>query len=177
LNDESYADEDIRSILLSVKRIAMVGASPNPARPAYIVLKYLASRGYTMLPVNPGHAGGAILGLPVYATLADAPGPIDMVDIFRNSAAAGGVIDAALALSPQPKVIWMQLGVSDPAGAAKARAEGVTVVMNRCPKIEIGRLSGEIGWNGVNTGVLSSRRPAIGAAVQRLDLRPPGGVS
>src|SRR5208283_4617932 len=106
--------------------------------------------GFTILPINPGLAGGAILGLPVYASLAEAPGPIDMVDVFRNSEAAGAVVDEALALACLPRVIWMQLGVRNDAAAARAEAKGVQVVMNRCPKIEYGRLSGEIRWSGVN---------------------------
>jgi hypothetical protein len=142
MNHDSYADDSIRSILGSVKRIAMVGASANTARPSFAVLKYLSERGFTVLPINPGLAGGAILGLPVYARLADAPGPIDMVDVFRNSGAAGGVVDEALALDPLPRVIWMQLGVRNDAAAARAEAKGVQVVMNRCPKIEYGRLFG-----------------------------------
>jgi uncharacterized protein len=170
--DETYTDDAIRTILSSVKRIAMVGASNNAARPSYFVLKYLASRGYEMLPVNPGLAGKDILGHPVYGDLRAVPGPIDMVDIFRNSEAAGAIVDEALSLNPLPKVIWMQLTVFNAAAAAKARAAGLTVIMNRCPKIEYGRLSGEIGWAGVNSGVLSSRRPVIGAGVQRLNLAP-----
>jgi hypothetical protein len=172
VSGESYPDALIRSILNGVKSIAMVGASPNPARPAFLVLKYLSERGYRMLPINPGLAGGAIHGLPVYARLADAPGPIDMVDIFRNSAAAGGVVDEALALEPPPRVIWMQLGVRDEAAAARAEARGVTVVMNRCPKIEYGRLSGEIGWHGVNSRIISARKTTKGAGFQRLTLDP-----
>ena len=143
MNHNSYPDDYIRGILTGVKRIAMVGASANSARPSFFVLKYLSERGFTMLPINPGLAGGAILGLPVYARLADAPGPIDMVDIFRNSEAAGAIVDEALTLDPLPRVIWMQLGVRNDAAAARAEAKGVEVVMNRCPKIEYGRLSGK----------------------------------
>jgi uncharacterized protein len=141
VNPDSYSDEYIRDILTSVKTIAMVGASANAARPSNSVLKYLAERGFTMLPINPGLAGQTIHGLTVYASLAEAPQPIDMVDVFRRSAAAGEVVDAALALAEPPKVIWMQLGVRDDAAAARAEARGVKVVMNRCPKIEYGRLS------------------------------------
>ncbi len=159
MNHNSYPDSYIRGILGEVKRIAMVGASAGQARPSFFVLKYLAGRGYTMLPINPGLAGGEIAGLKVYRSLADAPGPIDMVDIFRNSAAAGAVVDEALALVALPKVIWMQLGVRNDAAAARAEARGLKVVMNRCPKIEYGRLSGEIGWAGVNSRVLSARKP------------------
>ena len=170
MNQDSYDPAYIRAILLEVKTIAMVGASANEARPSFFVLKYLAARGYAMLPINPGLAGGAIAGMKVYRSLAEAPGPIDMVDVFRNSAAAGGVVDEALALDPLPKVIWMQLSVRDDSAAARAEARGVRVVMNRCPKIEYGRLSGEIGWSGVNSGVLSSRRLTGGAGFQRLTI-------
>ena len=170
MNHDTYLDEYIRGVLARVKTIAMVGASANTARPSYFVLKYLSERGFTMLPINPGLAGQAIHGLPVYASLADAPQPIDMVDVFRRSDAVGEVVDAALALATPPKVIWMQLGVRDDAAAARAEARGVSVVMNRCPKIEYGRLSGEIGWTGVNTRILSAKKPVAGAGFQRLSI-------
>lgn len=169
---DRYGDDKIRAILTRVKTIAMVGASANEARPSFLVLKYLASRGYEMYPVNPGLAGGVILGRPVFASLAAIPHAIDMVDIFRNSEAAGAVVDEALAMSPLPKFIWMQLTVRNDAAAERAEAMGVEVIMNRCPKIEYGRLSGEIGWSGVNSRVLSSRKLAAGAGGQRLDLGP-----
>jgi hypothetical protein len=121
VNHDSYSDDFIRDILASVKTIAMVGASANSARPSYFVLKYLSERGFTMLPINPGLAGQAILGLRVYASLADAPQPLDMIDVFRRSDAAGEVVDAALALATPPEVIWMQLGVRDDAAAARLR--------------------------------------------------------
>ena len=175
MTNEVYSDDDIRAILSRVKRIAMVGASANAARPSYFVLKYLNSRGYGVTPINPGLAGGAILGLPVFASLADAPGPIDMVDIFRNSEAALGIVQEALMLDPKPSVIWMQLSVFNAEAAKMARAAGLTVVMNRCPKIEYARLSGEIGWSGVNSGIISAKRPIIGAGVQRLDLDAAAG--
>ena len=168
--DETYPESQIRAILSRVKRIAMVGASNNPARPSYLVLKYLSERGYEMLPVNPGLAGGEIHGRRVYADLAEIPGRIDMVDIFRNSEAAGEIVDQALALAPTPAVIWMQLGVRNPEAAARARARGVEVVMNRCPKIEYGRLSGEIGWHGVNSRIISARKTTAGAGFQRLTI-------
>ena len=171
MNHESYPDSYIRGILGQVKTIAMVGASANEARPSYFVLKYLAGRGYNMLPINPGLAGGTINGLKVYGSLAQAPGPIDMVDIFRNSAAAGAVVDEALALVPPPSVIWMQLGVRNDAAAARAEARGVKVVMNRCPKIEYGRLSGEIGWSGVNTRTISAKKAVRTGGIQRLSLQ------
>jgi predicted CoA-binding protein len=166
MDDDVYSDEAIRAILHRVKTIAMVGASNNVARPSYFVFKYLLGRGYRMIGVNPGLAGGEILAAPVYARLADVPEPIDMVDIFRNSEAAGAIVDEALALSPLPTVIWMQLTVRNDAAAARARAMGVQVIMNRCPKIEYGRLSGEIGWNGINSRLISAKKPQ----------RAPGGV-
>ena len=171
----AYPDDYIRDILKSAKTIALVGASNNPARPSWIVTKYLAERGYDMIPVNPGLAGQEILGLPVYARLADIPRPIDMVEIFRNSQAAGPITEEALALDPPPKVIWMQLSVRNDAAAAKAEAKGVRVVMNRCPKIEYGRLSGEIGWQGVNSRILSAKKPALaGKGFQRFTIHRPG---
>ena len=145
MNHDSYSDDYLRGVLANVKRIAMVGASANPARPSFAVLRCLSERGLTVMPINPGLAGGAILGLPVYASLADAPGPIDMVDVFRKSEAAGAVVDDALALDPLPRVVWMQLGVRDDAAAARAEAKGVAVVMGRCPKIEYDRLFSKIG--------------------------------
>ena len=173
MNHDSYPESYIRGILGEVKMIALVGASANEARPSLFVLKYLAARGYSMLPINPGLAGGEIAGMKVYGSLAEAPGPIDMVDIFRNATAAGAVVDEALALTPLPKVIWMQLGVRNDAAAARAEARGVKVVMNRCPKIEYGRLSGEIGWAGVNSRVLSARKPVRGGTgFQRLTIDP-----
>jgi predicted CoA-binding protein len=175
MSHDSYPDDLIRSILHSVKRIALVGASSNPARPSYIVVKYLLSRGYDVKPVNPGLAGQELLGVPVYGRLADVPGPIDMVEIFRNSEAAGPVTDEALALDPLPRIIWMQLGVRNDAAAAKAEARGVTVIMNRCPKIEYGRLSGEIGWQGINSRILSSKKPVMsekGVQKRTLGLAP-----
>ncbi len=170
MSAESYADADIRRILTSVKSIALVGASANPARPSYIVLKYLIARGYRMLPINPGLAGQSLLGERVYASLAQAPGPIDMVEIFRASEYASAIVDEALALSPLPWAIWMQLGVSHAGAAERARERGLDVIMNRCPKIEWGRLSGEIGWAGVNSRVISARKTVAGQGFQRLSL-------
>ena len=133
-------DEAIREILTSVRTIAVVGASPNPARPSNDVLGVLIDRGFETFPVNPSHVGALIRGRRVSARLADVPVAIDMVDVFRNSAAAGGVVDEALRLDPLPRVIWMQLGVINEEAASRARASGVTVVMNRCPAIEFRRL-------------------------------------
>ena len=161
MSHDHYPDELIRGILRATRSIALVGASANPARPSWIVLKYLIERGFEVIPVNPGLAGTTILGQTVYPSLAALPGPVDMVEIFRNSEAAGPITDEALALDPLPKVIWMQLSVRTDAAAARAEARGVTVIMNRCPKIEYGRLSGEIGWQGINSRILSAKRPTM----------------
>jgi hypothetical protein len=163
LNHDSYPDAYIRDILKTTKTLALVGASANPARPSFIVLKYLSERGYKVMPVNPGLAGQKILGLEVVANLRDIREPLDMVEIFRNSEAAGPIVDEALTLVPQPKVIWMQLSVRNDEAAARAEAAGIRVVMNRCPKIEFGRLSGEIGWQGINSRILSSKKPLMSA--------------
>ena len=157
MTHERYDDSYIRSILGAVKTIAMVGASPNWNRPSYFAMTYLQGKGYRVFPVNPGAAGHTILKETVYARLADLPGPVDMVDIFRNSEAAAGIVDEALALPVPPKVIWMQLGVRNDAAAAKAEAAGIQVVMNRCPKIEWARLNGELGWMGTSSRVISSK--------------------
>ncbi len=170
MNHDSYPDDLIRSILKSAKTIALVGASANEVRPSYFVLKYLLGRGYRMFPVNPGIAGTEILGAKVYGSLAEIPEPLDMVEIFRNSEAADGIVDEALALDPLPKVIWMQLSVRNDAAAARAEARGVQVIMNRCPKIEYGRISGEIGWTGVNTRMLSSKKPAMMKGFQKFTI-------
>lgn len=170
MNHDSYNDGYIRGILNTVKTIAMVGVSPKVNRPSYFAFKYLLERGYRMIPVNPGQAGGELLGQKVYAKLADIPEPVDMVDIFRASEHALGVVKEALALTPKPQVIWMQLGVRNDEAAALAEAAGVKVVMNRCPKIEYGRLSSEISWMGVNSRTLSSKRAPIPTQGMRLSL-------
>jgi len=170
VSHESYSDAAIRAILESVKTVAIVGASPKDVRPSFFVIGYLSEKGYRVFPVNPGVAGQSILGRTVYGALKDVPEPIDMVDIFRGSAFAPAIVEEALALDPKPKVIWMQLGVRHDEAAAKAEAAGLTVVMNRCPKIEYGRLSGEISWMGVNSGVLSSKRPVMRAGFQNRGL-------
>lgn len=168
---DSYADDAILSLLRSVRTVAIVGATDNPARPSYIVVKYLLERGYDVVPVNPRLVGQDVLGVKAFARLEDVGRPVDMVEIFRNSAEAGGVVDEALALDPLPRVIWMQLSVRDDAAAARAEAKGVQVIMNRCPKIEYGRLSGEIGWQGINSRVLSSKRATLaGTGFQRLTI-------
>jgi predicted CoA-binding protein len=170
MNHDAYSDDYIRSILNSVKSIAMVGASPVDVRPSYFAFKYLAQRGYDMIPVNPGHVGKSLLGRPFVGSLAEIGRPIDMVEIFRSSAHLMPVVEEALRLDPLPKVIWMQLGGRDDAAAEKAEAAGIKVVMNRCPKIEYGRLSSEISWMGVNSRTISSRRAPIPTQGMRLSL-------
>lgn len=169
INHDSYPDTYIRGILNTVKTIAMVGASEKENRPSYFAFKYLLERGYKMIPVNPGHAGEQMLGQRIYARLADISEAVDMVDIFRASQYALPVVKEALALNPRPQVVWMQLGIRNDEAAALAEANGMKVVMNRCPKIEYGRLSSEIAWMGVNTRTISSRKATIGG-VQRMTL-------
>jgi predicted CoA-binding protein len=171
MNHDIYNDTYIRGILNTVKTIAMVGVSPKTNRPSYFAFKYLLERGYRMIPVNPGQADKELLGQLVYAKLSDIPEPVDMVDIFRNSDHALGVVQEAITLSPKPQVIWMQLGVRNDEAAALAEANGMKVVMNRCPKIEYGRLSSEISWMGVNSRTLSSRRAPLGKGIQRMSLQ------
>ncbi|MER8437141.1 CoA-binding protein [Mesorhizobium sp. M1312] len=171
MNHDAYDNAYIAGILNSVKTVAMVGASANDVRPSYFVLKYLLGKGFSVFPINPGQAGKEILGRMTYARLADVPEPIDMVDVFRGSAAVPGVVDEVLRLDPLPKVIWMQLGVRHDEAAARAEAAGIKVVMNRCPKIEYGKLSGEIGWTGVNSGVLSSKKPLMRPGFQSFGVR------
>ncbi|MFD0987312.1 CoA-binding protein [Methyloligella solikamskensis] len=156
---DSYSNREIREILDSVRTIAVVGASPKSSRPSYFVTKYLMAKGYDVIPVNPGHAGKEIAGAKVYGSLSEIDRPVDMVDVFRNSEDAFGVTKDAIEIGA--KVVWMQLGVRNDEAAKLAEEAGLTVVMNRCPKIEYGRLSGEIGWTGVNSKVLSSRRPGM----------------
>jgi uncharacterized protein len=151
-----YSDELLRDVLRRVRVIAMVGASPNWNRPSYFAMKYLQHKGYRVIPVNPGAAGQTILGEKAYASLKEIPEKVDMVDVFRNSEAAGPIADEAIAIGA--KVLWMQLGVRNDAAAKRAEAAGLTVVMNRCPKIEYGRLHGELAWSGINSGIISARR-------------------
>jgi len=157
---DAYHDAYIRGILDGVKTIAMVGASPTWNRPSFFAMKYLQEKGYRVIPVNPRVAGQEILGERVYASLAEVPGPVDMVDVFRSSAEAGAVAEQAIAVAKEKgiKVLWMQLGVRDDKAAAKAEAAGLKVVMDRCPKIEFGRLNSELSWGGFNSRVISSKR-------------------
>lgn len=150
-------DAELKSILTRVKRIAILGVSANPVRPSYFVARYLKLKGFTIVPVNPGLAGQDLLGERVYGSLTEVPGDVDMVDVFRRSDAVPGIVDEALARWPQLDVIWLQLGVHHDAAAAVATARGVTVVQDRCPKIEYQRLFGELRMGGFNTGVISSK--------------------
>ena len=169
MSHDAYANSYIAGILTQTKVIAMVGASAATNRPSYFAMKYLLGKGYKVIPVNPTLQGKEIQGRKVYASLAELPAPVHLIDIFRNSAAALDIVRVAISLRRKLgiKAIWMQLGVRNDQAAAEAEAAGLQVVMNRCPKIEYGRLSGEIGWSGVNVGILSSKRPLIsGRGVQ-----------
>src|SRR3990172_3605545 len=161
MNHDSYRDAYIADILSSCRTIAMVGASPNASRPSYFAMKYLLTKGFRVIPVNPGQADKKILGEIVYATLTDIPVQVDIVDIFRNSDASLPITRDAIAIGA--RVVWMQLGVRNDEAAKLAEEAGLKVVMNRCPKIEYGRLSGELSWAGVNSRMLSSKRPLLGA--------------
>ncbi len=155
-----YDDDWLKIILRDVRVIAMVGASVKWNRPSNFAMKYLQGKGYRVIPVNPGLAGSKILGETVYASLNDVPAPYQMVDIFRNSEAAGAICDEAISLKEEKQisVVWMQLGVRNDEAAARAEAAGMKVVMDRCPKIEYGRLFGELSWAGINSGIISSKR-------------------
>ena len=171
MNHDRYDDGYIRGILNTVKTIAMVGISANTSRPSYFAFKYLLERGYRMIPVNPGLAGGDLLGQRVHASLNDIPEPVDMIDVFRASQYVPAIVQQALRMQPRPRVLWMQLGIRNDEAAALAEANGIKVVMDRCPKIEYGRLSSEISWMGVNSRTLSSKRAHLsGRGVQRMSL-------
>jgi O-acetylhomoserine (thiol)-lyase len=152
-----YSDAKLRSILQRVKTVAMVGASSNWNRPSYFVMKYLQGKGYRVIPVNPGIAGQTLLGETVYGSLRDIPEPVDMVDVFRPARDAPAIVEDAIAISA--KVVWMQLGIRNDSAAETAEKAGIEVVMNRCPKIEFGRLGGELSWSGVNSGIIRNRPP------------------
>jgi uncharacterized protein len=156
MNHDDYSNEYILGILRSCKTIAMVGSSSHWNRPSYFAMKYLQDKGFRVIPVNPTAAGQEILGEKVYANLRDIPDPVDMVDCFRNTEAIPPIAHHAIVIGA--KVLWMQRGVRNDAAAEQAEKAGLKVVMNRCPKIEYGRLSGEIAWMGVNTRVISSKR-------------------
>ncbi len=160
---DTYSNRDLLRILNSVKTIAMVGASSSWNRPSYFAMKYLQTKGYRVIPVNPRAAGEDILGERCYASLKDIPEAFDMVDIFRSSEAAGDIVDEALEIAGEKgiRVIWMQLGVRHDAAAEKAEAAGLEVIMDRCPKIEFGRLNAELSWGGFNSRVISSKRRRV----------------
>ncbi len=160
MSDFQYSDAEMLDILKNCRTIAMVGASPNWNRPSFFAMKYLQAKGYRVIPVNPVAAGGEILGEPVYASLTEVPGSFDMVDVFRKADAVPAIIDEAIALKEDKciRVIWLQLGVVHEAAAAKAEEAGLHVIMDRCVKIEFGRLSGELSWGGINSGIITSRR-------------------
>jgi O-acetylhomoserine (thiol)-lyase len=168
-----YPDAQIAAILARVKTIAMVGASSNWNRPSYFVMKYLQGKGYRVIPVNPGIAGQTLLGERVYAALAEIPEPVDMVDVFRPAAEAPGIAEQAIAVGA--KVLWMQLGIRHDEAARLAEAAGIEVVMNRCPKIEFGRLGGELSWSGVNSGLIRNRAPQPPNAQARRPRREAAG--
>jgi len=170
MDHDAYRDAYIRSILADVKTIALVGITDSPVRASNIVARYLLGKGYRVYPINPNLAGKELFGHIVLASLADVPEPIDMVDIFRRPNAIAGVVDEALALEPKPKVIWMQLGLRDDAAAARAEAAGLRVVMNRCPKIEYGRMAGENQWAGINSRIVTTRKPVLAAGHQHFSL-------
>lgn len=175
MDHAAYTDDYIAGILSATRVIAMVGASAVPNRPSFFAMKYLLGKGYTVIPVNPSLAGQEILKQKVVASLQELAAPVDMIDIFRNSEAALDVTREAIALKDKLGIacIWMQLSVVNPQAAAEAEAAGLRVVMNRCPKIEYGRLSGEIGWSGVNAGTISAKRPLLsGRGVQSHTLGP-----
>ena len=162
MESPSYSHDEIRAILERVRTIAAVGVSLNEVRPSYYVTRYLALKGYTVIPVNPRYAGQKAFGQTVYESLAAIPrshDPIDMVEIFRRSEQAGEVVDEAIEqlMDRGLKVIWMQIGIINREAARRAEAKGLTVIMNHCPKIEYQRLWGELRWGGINTGVISSK--------------------
>jgi predicted CoA-binding protein len=170
MNHDNYSDAYISGILTSNRSIAMVGASANPSRPSYFAMKYLKQKGFRVIPVNPGQAGKEILGERVYASLGEIPEKVDIVDIFRNSKDALPIAQEAIRIGA--KVVWMQLGVRNDEAATLAENAGLLVVMNRCPKIEYGRLSGELSWAGVNSRRISNKRPMLGTkGVQHRVLR------
>ena len=156
-----YSDDLIKHVLSSVHTVATVGVSANEARASFFVMKYMQGKGYRMIPVNPGLAGQTLLGEKVYPDLKSIPDPIDMVDVFRNAEAAGHVTDEAIAIGA--KVVWMQLGVVNEPAATRAERAGLTVIMDRCPKMEYSRFSGEFGWVGRNSRIIDNRRKSLGA--------------
>ena len=168
MNHDVYDDEYISGILSS---IAIVGASANMARPSFFVTRYLIDKGYEGHPANPGRTGREIAGRTTFPTLGEVSGKIDMVDIFRPSDAVPAIVDEVLALAQLPNAVWMQLTIGHDEAAKKLEPAGMSVVMNRCPKIEYARLAGEIGWNGVNSSVISSKKPRMREGFQSFGIR------
>lgn len=154
---ESPSDDLLRRLLREVKSFACVGVSLNPVRPSYFVARYLGLKGYRVVPVNPVHAGARLFGETVLGDLSEIAGGVDVINIFRRPDAVPGIVEAALAMDPRPRVIWMQIGVTHPEAAARAQAAGLIVIQNRCPKIEYQRLFGELRRGGFATGIISSR--------------------
>jgi len=152
-----YSDTLLKDVLRRTRSIAVVGVSTNPVRPSYYVARYLSLKGYRVIPVNPGHAGKELFGETIRATLSDIDVPVDMIDIFRRPEAVPEIVDEALAVFPALQTIWMQIGVEHAEAAAKAEARGLTVIQNRCPKIEYQRLFGELRQGGFATGIISSK--------------------
>lgn len=153
----TYSDDMLKGILNHDKVIACVGVSMNPVRPSYFVARYLSMKGFTVIPVNPGHAGKMLFGQVIVPDLASIKRPVDMVDIFRRSEFVTPIVAEALEVFPELKTVWMQIGVENAEAAELAEARGVAVIMNRCPKIEYQRLFGELRMGGFNTGVISSK--------------------
>ncbi|MEM6637339.1 MAG: CoA-binding protein [Pseudomonadota bacterium] len=156
---EQYSQTFLRGVLKSTKVVAAVGVSTNPVRASYFVARYLALKGFEVIPVNPAYAGDKVFGAKIYPSLSDIPDPerVDMIDIFRRPSAVPPIVDEALAVLPKLRTVWMQIGVIHAEAAAKAQAAGLTVIQDRCPKIEYQRLFGELRKAGFNTGVISSR--------------------
>lgn len=174
MKHDSYPDTYIAGILNDCRVFAFVGASEKNNRPSYFAMKYLLGKGYTVIPVNPMLKGAPVLGQKPVDSIEDLTAPVDVIDIFRNSTVALDITRKAITLKDKLglKAIWMQLGVRNDEAAALAEAAGLRVVINRCPKIEYGRLSGEIGWAGVNSGLITSVRPKLAArGVQNQVLR------
>ena len=167
MNHDSYSDLYILRILERVRTLAMVGASDLWNRPSFFAMKYLQEKAYRVIPVNPRLAatGASVLGERVYASLAEVPAPFELVDFYLRSSAVGAVVDEAIAVAPEKgiQVIWMQLGVRDGAAAERAERAGLEVVMDRCPKIEWGRLHAELSWGGFNSRVITARRRRVAA--------------
>ena len=156
MNHDTYDDRYIRDVLSRVRTVAMVGASPNWNRPSYFVMKYLQLKNFRVIPVNPRAEGETILGETAYGSLDEVPDAVDMVDVFRSSKEALAITQQAI--EKDAKVVWMQIGVRNDEAARLAEDAGLSVVMNRCPKIEYSRLYGELSWGGFNSGVISSKR-------------------